>query len=205
MTIDEFFKSVIGKKIDIDGAYGNQCVDLIKAYEKNCLGLVPEAVGDAWEYYESYYKKPFLYKHFKRITNTPEFIPAKGDICVFTRGFGKYGHVSIATGRGDLKIFESIDQNAGGNLEACKYVTHTYNNFYGVLRPKNYIDNTFIVKVTCDVLRVRSGAGLNYDIKQRVKKNEVYTIVDTINKDGYTWGKLKSGAGFIALEYTRRI
>ena len=32
-----------------------------------------------------------------------------------------------------------------------------------------------------------------------------YTIVDTVKHDGYTWGKLLSGAGWIALEYTERL
>ena len=33
----------------------------------------------------------------------------------------------------------------------------------------------------------------------------VYTIVDTVAADGYTWGELKSGAGLIALKYTKNV
>lgn len=57
------------------------------------------------------------------------------------------------------------------------------------------------VKVTADVLNVRKGAGTSYAIATKVKKNQVYTIVQT--KNG--WGKLKSGAGWINLSYTKRV
>ena len=56
------------------------------------------------------------------------------------------------------------------------------------------------VKITADVLNVRSGAGTRYPIRTTVNKNEVYTII--AEKDG--WGKLKSGAGWISLNYTKK-
>lgn len=56
----------------------------------------------------------------------------------------------------------------------------------------------YLVRINTALLNVRAGAGTNYKITARVKKNEVYTIVDEI--DG--WGKLKSGAGWISLKYT---
>lgn len=62
-------------------------------------------------------------------------------------------------------------------------------------------DESFKVKVTANILNVRDGAGTNYKINTKVKKGEVYTIVDT----KYGWGKLKSGAGWISLEHTQRI
>ena len=62
-------------------------------------------------------------------------------------------------------------------------------------------NNPYIVRVTADVLNVRSGAGTSYKIVTTVKKNEAYTIVETING----WGKLKSGVGWISLAYTKKI
>lgn len=58
-------------------------------------------------------------------------------------------------------------------------------------------------KVICDELNVRKGPGTNYGINQVVKKNEVYTIVEVQG----TWGKLKSGAGWISIHsaYCERI
>lgn len=53
----------------------------------------------------------------------------------------------------------------------------------------------YLVKVAVDGLNVRSGPGTGYRINTQITKNQVYTIVD--EKNG--WGKLKSGAGWIAL------
>ena len=58
----------------------------------------------------------------------------------------------------------------------------------------------YIVIVDTDVLNVRAGAGTNYKITTQVKKGEAYTIVA---KSG-DWGKLKSGAGWIHLGYTKK-
>lgn len=54
-------------------------------------------------------------------------------------------------------------------------------------------EEQFKVKITCDSLNVRKGAGTNYEIVTEVKKGEVYTIV----KVKGNWGELKSGVGYI--------
>ena len=59
----------------------------------------------------------------------------------------------------------------------------------------------YIVRINTDILNVRNGAGTNYKINTQIHKNELYTIVD--EKNG--WGKLKSGAGWILLDYTVKI
>lgn len=60
---------------------------------------------------------------------------------------------------------------------------------------------SYIVAITADTLNVRAGAGTNYKINTQVKKNQLYTIVN--EKNG--WGKLKSGAGWISLKYTKKV
>lgn len=60
---------------------------------------------------------------------------------------------------------------------------------------------SYQVKITADVLNVRSGAGADCKINTTVKKGEVYTIVAESNG----WGKLKSGAGWISLFYTSNV
>lgn len=59
----------------------------------------------------------------------------------------------------------------------------------------------YLVKITANTLNVRAGAGTNYRINTQVRKNQVYTIVG--EQSG--WGKLKSGAGWIYLDYTKKI
>lgn len=60
---------------------------------------------------------------------------------------------------------------------------------------------SYKVKITADILNVRKGAGKSYAVATTVKKNDVYAIVE--EKSG--WGKLKSGAGWISLKYTKKV
>lgn len=63
-------------------------------------------------------------------------------------------------------------------------------------KPKT--ETAYKVKVTTALLNVRNAPG--GDIVMTVKKGEVYTIVETSG----SWGKLKSGAGWICLDYTTK-
>lgn len=66
--------------------------------------------------------------------------------------------------------------------------------------------NGYIVRVTTDTLNIRSGAGTNYGVVGTVHKNDAYTIVAEASGQGATkWGKLKSGAGWISLDFTTKV
>lgn len=67
-------------------------------------------------------------------------------------------------------------------------------------QPKTTSFKPYTVAVSTPVLNVRAGAGMGYKVNRTVKADEVYTIVE--EKDG--WGKLKSGAGWISLAYTKK-
>lgn len=63
----------------------------------------------------------------------------------------------------------------------------------------------YLVKVTANVLNIRADAGTEYKITGQITDHGVYTIV--AEKDGTgasKWGKLKSGAGWISLDYVER-
>ena len=63
----------------------------------------------------------------------------------------------------------------------------------------------YLVKVKADVLNIRADAGTNYPVTGQIKDHGVYTTV--AEKDGTgasKWGKLKSGAGWISLDYVER-
>lgn len=63
----------------------------------------------------------------------------------------------------------------------------------------------YTVKVDANVLNVRKGAGTNYPIVTTVKKGQVYTIVAESDGSGAKkWGKLKSGVGWISLDYVKK-
>lgn len=63
---------------------------------------------------------------------------------------------------------------------------------------------SFQVQVSISDLYIRKGPGTNYGNNGFCPKG-VYTIVETQSAGGYTWGRLKSGAGWIALEHTKRL
>lgn len=168
MTLDAFTKKYLGKATDYDGAYGAQCVDLIKMYLKYVFGITPKSIGNAHAYFDNFHLHSFLNKNFVKIKNSPKFVPMKGDICVWSKKMNKYGHVAIATGRGDTGEFESLDMNWNG--KAAKYVNHTYSYFLGVLRPihREGIDGKKLYKVT-KAVNVRKGPGIGFE---RVKYDE---------------------------------
>ncbi len=63
----------------------------------------------------------------------------------------------------------------------------------------------YLVTTICDVLNIRSGAGAYHSVVGTISEKEGskngYTIVE--EKNG--WGRLKSGAGWISLSYTKRV
>ena len=59
----------------------------------------------------------------------------------------------------------------------------------------------YLVKVTATALNIRSGAGTNYKVNGVIRDKGVYTIVETKKN----WGRLKSGAGWICLDYTKKV
>lgn len=69
------------------------------------------------------------------------------------------------------------------------------------ITPTVTIYETYKVRVTADKLNVRSGPSASSNIVTQVSKGEVFTIV---SEEG-GWGKLKSGAGWINLEYVQRV
>ena len=59
----------------------------------------------------------------------------------------------------------------------------------------------YVARVTATALNVRKGPGTSYEVSTVIYKGGAYTIVE--EKD--SWGKLKSGAGWICLKYTERV
>ena len=63
----------------------------------------------------------------------------------------------------------------------------------------------YLVKVSISDLNIRKGPGTNYARTKYIPKG-VYTIVEESDGKGATkWGKLKSGAGWISLDYVKRV
>lgn len=112
------------------------------------------------------------------------------------------GHkMGIASNHGDP---EHLWKGVGLPYTMDSFRQDVKNMMNNNLVENNNDNKSFIVKILISNLNIRKGAGLSYS-KAGVCPKGSYTIIDTKIKDGYTWGKLKSGAGWIALEYTKRI
>lgn len=65
-------------------------------------------------------------------------------------------------------------------------------------------DDSFKVRIAINNLRIRRGPGTDTAVEGFIAPG-VYTIVETQKTGEYTWGRLKSGAGWIALKFAERI
>ena len=159
MTFQEFIDKYLGKKIDFDGYYGGQCVDLYRQYVKDVLDY-PQSpgVGGAAEIWHS--ADPDLYDF---IENSPSGIPEKGDIIIFDRDVGGgFGHVCIFI-EGDVSSFTSLDQN-WPTLDKVTKTKHNYNNVIGWLHPK---ENMYTEE---QMTKVRLERDMNWDLYKEAEK-----------------------------------
>ena len=135
MTAKQFLDANVGKYYDYDGVYGMQCVDIIKKYFVDVIGIgaIRNNAIDYWTNYPS--------AHFTRIANTPSFLPKRGDIMIWGKGVGVYGHIAIIHDA-NLSTFTSLDANwpySNGTTPA-KFIHHNYGSVLGVLRPKKDVN-----------------------------------------------------------------
>lgn len=74
-------------------------------------------------------------------------------------------------------------------------------------KPDKPVGKSFLVRIKID-LNIRKGPGVEFKKEGCIKDKGTYTIVQTAKaKDGGTWGKLKSGAGWINIgsKYVKRL
>lgn len=125
-----WLKAQVGKSLDYDGAYGAQCVDLIKYYY-NLFGYAGYAKGNGCDYATN--ALPSGWSRTKGAT------PQTGDIMVWTGGPSGYGHVAIYGGNNQY-----YHQNFNGQY--VQVLTKSYTGgityksggtapYWGVIRP----------------------------------------------------------------------
>lgn len=134
MSLRAFEKRWLGKRTDADGVFGYQCVDLIKQYAKEELGMRPGAWGNAIDYWTNT-RHPLLSKYTRVKTQSPK----RGDIVIFHGNSGNpYGHIAIATSTSTM-----LEQNGatgdgdGRGGDEVRYRTIPKSRIAGVLRPKS--------------------------------------------------------------------
>lgn len=210
MTPHEFYLSVNGKKIDMDGAYGCQCWDLYAHYMKtlgykyaNCT--TTGYVKDIWNNRKT---NGMLDSCIEVSVNAMQ----DGDIAV-------WGNCD-ACPKSHIAIFRKDNGNGTGIFlgqnQSGQYVdqkSFTYTGIIGVFRPKCYV-----VKNTCPFkkngtveaietnIRVRTAPSLSKgDTGLRYQPGERLIYNDVVEGDGWYWAKYTrslngaSGTGYCAL------
>lgn len=139
MNYQEFIYKWNGRFVDYDGAFGNQCVDLMRQY---CLEVfkvsgyvaIPPR-GNAKDIFKNFVSN----KYFKKVINTPTGVPKKGDILFFKTSlwfpfsFGIAGHVGIVD-YADMYNIVLFNQNYPTN-SPCKFTKFKYKDCLGWLTP----------------------------------------------------------------------
>lgn len=137
MTLDQFFQKWNGKFADFDNQYPNQCVDLGNFYNRDVWGNPNKISGNAWQWWDNAPKD-----YYDGVST-----PVKGDIAVWKKEFGGYGHVAIVWDNGK---FFSQNYPLGA---PCSLQSISTNKILGYLRPKpmakfERIKEKFVKKMT---------------------------------------------------------
>ncbi|MBF0714479.1 SH3 domain-containing protein [Gemella sp. GH3] len=187
-------KSKIGGRVDWDGYYGSQCVDLIMAY-----------VGELWKGRVNgnaiHYVNNTLPNGFKRYKKGQVTIQP-GDIIVWNMTL-PWGHIGICTAvNGNL--LTCVEQNVDGNADALTRggparVVNRYDSLVAaIIRPPYTIDSAnnrnwtrvpeqwhFTVEV--DELNVREAPSLNSKVVATYKKGDIINYDSYCIANGFVW------------------
>lgn len=102
-----------------------------------------------------------------------------------------------------LDFERPANQSEAVRAQRAAYGQEFYDKYANIGTPA--VKLPYLVRVTADVLNIRNGPGTNYKINGDIRGNGIYTIVDESSGEGASlWGKLKSGAGWISLDYTKK-
>ncbi len=95
-----------------------------------------------------------------------------------------------------------IDENEGRTHS----IKSPVNSEYLILIKAKSMD-PFFVRVDIARLNIRTGPGTDYSLTGKYTGKGVFTIVEATNGTGSNsgWGKLKSGAGWISLDYATKL
>lgn len=127
MTLTQFIKKYLGEKVDFDGQYGCQCVDLYRQYCKEVLQI----------------KKTPGVDGAKDLINNPGCLKvtrdsiladySRGDVLIWgATDKNKYGHVAILVSVYNTKYFVVLEQD-GFKQDGVKLAFRSRENLLGCL------------------------------------------------------------------------
>ena len=127
MTLTQFIKTNQGKKVDFDGKYGAQCVDLYRAYCRDVLDIqqTPAVAGA-----KDIITKPGVLE-VTRDSALADY--SKGDVLVWdATSSNKYGHVAILVAVYNTKYFIVFEQD-GFKQDGAKLAFRSREGLLGCL------------------------------------------------------------------------
>jgi lipopolysaccharide export LptBFGC system permease protein LptF len=148
MTYQEFKNKYIDKAVNVDGAYGAQCYDLVMAYMKEAWGIDHNLIcrwsGGVRDFAE-HFSEMFDTSKFQYEANGATNLPPQGAVFVFANN--QWGHTGIVESA-NQDTFVSLDQNWGNGLDGSgqgdkrvRLVTHNYQTMLGWITPKQNQNN----------------------------------------------------------------
>ena len=142
----------------------------------------------------------------------------KGDVVSIAEGATYYDGVKkvpawvrkkkwiVSSVSGDRAV---IDKSVDGKNAICSPINVKFLTVDGakVEAPKTETFKSYLAKVTATALNIRKGAGTNFAVTGVIRDKGTYTIVAESAGQGATkgWGKLKSGAGWISLDFVKKV
>lgn len=109
--------------------------------------------------------------------------------------------------KGAFKILENAKKCADANPGYSVFDVHGVNIYTPKTTTPAVPDVPFLVKVSITDLNIRKGPGTDYAKTGKFTGKGVFTIMEVKTGKGSTagWGRLKSGAGWISLDFATRI
>ena len=127
MTLTEFIRTYLGKKVDFDRQFGAQCVDLYRRYCADVLG-VPQS--PAVESAKDIIAKPGA---LKVTTENALADYTRGDVLIWgATKTNRYGHVAILVSVYNTKYFIVLEQD-GFAQDGVKLAFRSRENLLGCL------------------------------------------------------------------------
>ena len=198
-----YIKQKIGGRVDFDGWYGSQCVDLIMDYIHALWGGTTH--GNAIDYTAN-----ALPQGFKRY-NKGQVAAQPGDIAVWYTSH-PYGHIGVITAvNGNL--ITSVEQNVDGNADAltkggpARVISRYDSTLACIIRPpyqvtpatnsRNFtqIPEQLHFTVTVDKWDVRNDPSLDGEIVATYSKGEIINYDCYCIVNGYVWISYISRSG----------
>ena len=135
-TLKQFLDDTVGKKVDFDGQFGAQCVDLFRRYNADVCGF--PHTGSVEGAQDLYLKYDILTKEkscYNRIGYKAGLVPDAGDVIIWREsGANQYGHVAIVLFACTRNVV--VYEQDGLAQHGAKVSVRTYDRCLGWLRRK---------------------------------------------------------------------